>query len=147
MKILIAINIIVYIGIFAYLLFRQRQKEKAGIVFVYLGGYPGLKGPKRIVIQSMGDSISFQGINLPKKDVIEIKLVSRSQASNALAGAALGGIVAGPIGALVGAAATSSPGGNMIRLSYKENDIAYEIFFSDNDIINKYPLLKQMAGK
>jgi len=124
----------------------QHQKERTGIVFVYLGGHPSLKGPKRVTIQDMGDYLSFQDISLSKKDILETKLVPRSSVGSALAGAAVGGLLLGPIGALAGAAVGSSSSANVIQLTFLNSDIAYDLFFTDTDIINKYPQLKQIIG-
>lgn len=133
-------------GFCIYKAITQFQKERAGIVFVYLGGHPDLKGPKRVTIQDMGNCLSFQGISLSKKDVLETKLVPRSSAGNALAGAAVGGLLLGPIGALAGAAVGSSSSANVIQLTFINSDITYDLFFTDTDIVNKYPQLKQIIG-
>lgn len=129
--------------VIAYQLFKPRPK---GISLAYLGGYPGVKGLKAAVIQDIGDAVLFLSITLLKKDITMVKLVSQSQASSALGGAILGALVAGPIGALAGAAATSGPG-NVIQVTAQVDGLDYEIFFTDNDVINKYSVLKQMIGR
>lgn len=134
-------GLIIYICYMAYKNFKNNQDI---LKLQYLGGYPGLKGPKTIGLREIDDCIEFEGFNVRKRDITDVKLVLRSVIGGA--GAALGAIVAGPIGALIGgAAAAGSPGAsNIIQLSFTRNGINYELFFADADIINKYPLVQQM---
>ena len=128
-----------------YFIFQMRDKSASGIKIQYIGGYPGLQGPKNTVLKDEGDSFAFEYVRLYKKDITEIKLAPRSAIGGALAGAALGGLLAGPIGALaVGAAAGGSPGvNNLIQLTYVKADVSYDLFFADADVFNKCSLLKQ----
>ena len=62
-----------------------------------------------------------------------------------MAGAAVGALVAGPVGALVGGAAVSQGSSDAIQISYSQNGINYELFFADPDVLNKYPLVQRMV--
>lgn len=126
--------------------FKGYADSKGGIKIQYLGGHPLLKGPKQVRLDRSNNYLTFNQIYIPIENITDIKLVPRSAVGGALAGAALGAVVAGPVGALVGgAAAAGNPGANnVIQLSYSEDDINYEIFFADADIINKYPLVQRM---
>jgi len=129
-----------------YFIYQTKVDPRKDIKLQYIGGHPDLKGPRRISIEDSEDSISIDWLSIKKRDIKDIKLVPRSAVGGALAGAALGAIVAGPVGALIGgAAASGSPGANnVIQLSIVENGINYEMFFADADIINKYPLVQRL---
>ncbi len=132
-----------------YLSIKKHLANRDAIKFSYLGGYPGIKGPKVVFLRDSGSYLEFEGVKIPKASIIDVKLVPRSAVGGALAGAAVGALVAGPVGALVGgAAAAGSPGANnVIQLSYSKNDTNYELFFTGPNILNQYPLLQGMVHR
>ncbi len=141
-----AIIFTVAIVVCIYYVLQMRSQPETGIKLQYLGGYPGLKGPRNVNMENSGNCVYLDGVYLSKDKVADIKLVPRSVVGGALAGAALGAIVAGPVGALIGGgAAAGSPGINsVIQVTYSDNGINYELFFADADIVNKYPLVQRL---
>lgn len=134
-------------GYFIYKALKSSTISPGSIKLQYLGGIPDVKGPKIIALTESSNFIEFEGIIIYKKDITDIKLAPRSVIGGAAGGAALGAMVAGPIGALIGGAAVAgSPGASkVLQLSYSKNSINYELFFADADIINKYPLVQQLV--
>ncbi|MHB1420978.1 MAG: hypothetical protein ACYCX4_15585 [Bacillota bacterium] len=117
-----------------------------GIELMYLGGHPDLRGPKRVVIQHRGDCISFRNLEIYKDAIMDINLTSRSTGGKAVAGAAAGGLIAGPIGLLAGAA-MGSANSQLIQLTVDDSGISYDLFFGDHDAFNKYAKLKRIIGE
>lgn len=117
-----------------------------GIELMYLGGHPDLRGPKKVVIQDRGDYISFRNLEIHKDAILDINLISRSTAGKAIAGAAAGGLIAGPVGLLAGAA-LGSANSQLIQLTVDDESISYDLFFGDHDAFNKFAKLKRIVGE
>lgn len=116
------------------------------LTFYYLGGHPKMKKARLLDVQDKGDYLLIGQVELPKEDVVEIKLVPRSAIGNALGGAVLGALLLGPLGALAGGAIAGAAGSQAIQLTYRDGDLTYDLFFTDADAINKCTRLKQMIA-
>lgn len=105
-----------------------------------------MKKARLLDVQDKGDYLLIGQVELPKEDIVEIKLVPRSAIDNALGGAVLGALLLGPLGALAGGAIAGAAGSQAIQLTYRDGDLTYDLFFTDADVINKCTSLKQITA-
>lgn len=72
----------------------------------YLGGHPDLVGPRDVNIERQGDNLEIGPLMIPKSRILGLNM-DRAHARSggkAAAGAVVGGLLTGGIGALAGAA-------------------------------------------
>jgi len=120
------------------------KKQLSGVQLKYLGGHPEYPYQGNITVIKEGNCITFLGINRPTIPVSSIKNVSLQKGSSrsigkAAAGAIVGGVLTGGIGAVAGAALGGRKKDDsllVVTVDYHGMDI--ELIFGGDNVTSKY---------
>ncbi|MGD0857542.1 MAG: hypothetical protein ABSA18_17365 [Dehalococcoidia bacterium] len=133
---------------------KSSDKIYPGVRLTYEGGHPDLRGPVSISLMNDNDKIILQCIKLPYKNVVlqktnikDIKLVLSDNGVDVVEGAIVGDLLLGPVGALLGGAAAEEDSNTpLLQMVYLDSGITYELYFIDDDIMNKLLKVKQLMA-
>lgn len=120
------------------------KKQLSGVQLKYLGGHPEYPYQGNITVIKEGNCITFLGINSPMIPVSSIKNVSLQKGSSrsigkAAAGAIVGGVLTGGIGAVAGAALGGrKKDDSMLVVTVDYHGMDIELIFGGDNVTSKY---------
>lgn len=120
------------------------KKQLSGVPLTYLGGHPDATFKGKVTVIREGDYITFLGIEKPILPVNSIKNVSLQKESSrsigkAAAGAIVGGVLTGGIGAVAGAALGGRKKDDSLLVATVDyNGMDVEMIFSGDNVSSKY---------
>ena len=113
----------------------------------YLGGHPGLQGPKDVTVERLGQTLKIQAgmfggsVAIPLSDIRGLTMGkgTRRSVGKAAAGAIIGGVLTGGIGAIAGAAIGGrSRDDSTITLTVAHGEIEVDLLFTGDRVAKQY---------
>ena len=120
------------------------KKQLSGVQLKYLGGHPDADFIGNVSVIREGDCITFFSFNRPMIPVSSIKNVSLQKGSSrsigkAAAGAIVGGVLTGGIGAVAGAALGGrKKDDSMLVVTVDYHGMDIELIFGGDNVTSKY---------
>ncbi len=135
-------------------LFKAMKRQFSSIQVKYLGGHPDLAVSSLVGLEEDGDNILFcAGVNwepvltVPKTDIVHLTIDQSNERSlgKAVAGAVVGGVLTGGIGAVAGAAIGGhKKDTSVIVMTVKYGESMVDLLFTGDNIKASYTLMAKL---